>query len=203
MIGLSDRYLAPLLAVLLLAAVPVTAHHWVGMPNEDCADPDAMRSLAIGGGTLIGEFRDKYDYAISQYTRGEKGGARFQVVRSVYPQQFFGERPLHMPGFQIDAASHIEVLRVDGAELPIRVWQRTEMGIAHVAAYLMIYRGEPMASVLRPSVRHAFDALIHGPLPVTFIGIDGYGPAPVAEDLRREFFGWLGAAWTHYRRVCG
>ena len=139
----SSRYLVPLLVMLLVAAVPVTAHYVVGMPNEDCENPAALKRLLINGANKAGEWSNRYSYAVSQFTRGEVQGARFLWVRSSVPQPFYGERPFDTPGRYTDGPSQLERVQVDGVEVPIRVWQQQVLGHTEVTAIMMIYDGRP------------------------------------------------------------
>ena len=199
----SSRYLVPLLVMLLVAAVPVTAHYVVGMPNEDCENPAALKSLLINGANKAGEWSNRYSYAVSQFTRGEVQGARFLWVRSSVPQPFYGERPFDTPGRYTDGPSQLERVQVDGVEVPIRVWQQQVLGHTEVTAIMMIYDGRPVEGVFEPSLNNAVETMFNGPLPVNFVGITGMGPSSVAAASRQRLVNWLAGTWTHYRRSCG
>lgn len=199
----SSRYLVPLLVMLLVAAVPVTAHYVVGMPNEDCENPAALKRLLINGANKAGEWSNRYSYAVSQFTRGEVQGARFLWVRSSVPQPFYGERPFDTPGRYTDGPSQLERVQVDGVEVPIRVWQQQVLGHTEVTAIMMIYDGRPVEGVFEPSLNNAVETMFNGPLPVNFVGITGMGPSSVAAASRQRLVNWLAGSWTHYRRSCG
>ncbi|MFP8879695.1 MAG: hypothetical protein VCE43_09715 [Myxococcota bacterium] len=199
----SSRYLVPLLVMLLVAAVPVTAHYVVGMPNEDCENPAALKRLLINGANKAGEWSNRYSYAVSQFTRGEVQGARFLWVRSSVPQPFYGERPFDTPGRYTDGPSQLERVQVDGVEVPIRVWQQQVLGHTEVTAIMMIYDGRPVEGVFEPSLNNAVETMFNGPLPVNFVGITGMGPSSVAAASRQRLVDWLAGSWTHYRRSCG
>ena len=203
MTPLSSRYLVALLVMLLVAAVPVTAHYVVGMPNEDCEDPAALKRLVINGASRVGEWSSRYSYAVSQFTRGEFHGARFVWVRSWVPQPFYGERPFYTPGHYTDGPSQLERVRVDGVEVPIRVWQQQVLGDTEITAILMIYRGRPVEGVFEPSLNNAMETMFNGPRPVNFVGISGAGLGPLAAAKREELVNWLAGTWTHYLRSCG
>jgi hypothetical protein len=203
MTPLSSRYLVPLLVMLLVAAVPVTAHYVVGMSTEDCRDPAALKRLAINGADGVQEWSSHLSYAVSQFTRGEFHGARFVWVRSSVPQPFYGEHPLYTPGRFTDGPSQLERVQVDGVEVPIRVWQHRVLSNMEITAILTIYDGRPVEDVFEPSLNNAVETMFNGPRPVNFIGITSTGPGLLAAHTQQSLVDWLAGIWTHYQRSCG
>ncbi len=202
MIRLSDRHLLVVLLMLLVAAVPVAAHYVVGIRNEDCADPAALKRLTINGATEVAEWKGHYSYAVTQFTRGDVRGARFVWVRSWVPQPFYGERPFYTPGRHTSGPSQLEIVQVDGVDVPIRVWEQRVLSNVEITAILRIYRGRPVADVFEPSLVSAMDTLFNGPSPVDFVGITGAGHASNAVEIRRNLTKWLVGAWTHHLQSC-
>ena len=202
MTPLSSRYLVALLVMLLVTAVPVTAHYVVGLPNEDCDDPAALRRIGIAGTSGVTEWTSHYNYAVSQFTRGEVYGARFLWVRSTVPQPFYGERPFYTPGHWADGPSKLERVQVDGVELPIRVWRQRVLGDTEVTAILRIYRGQPVDDVFAPSLNSAMDTMFNGPRPVNFIGVAAGGLTFRADATQERLVHWLGESWRHYLKAC-
>jgi len=202
MTQLSDRYLLGVFAMLLVAAVPVTAHYIVGIETQECENPDELKRLTIGGASDVAEWPSHHSYAVSQFTRGEVQGARFVWVRSSVPQPFYGTRPFYTPGRYTDGPSELEHVAVGADEIPVRVWQRRVLNNVEITAILRIYRGRAVDDVLVPSLRHFTDTLLHGPSPVNFVGITGAGHFSNRAAIRRGLIGWLVNAWAHYLHAC-
>lgn len=202
MTPLSSRYVVVLCVMMLASAVPVAAHYVVGMSNEDCENPFELKNLTINGATGVGEWPKHYNYAVDQYTRGEVRGARFVWVRSTVPQPFYSERPFYTPGRDSHEPSQLIRVRVDGVELPIRIWKQQDLSQTDITASLMIYRGQPVETVLAPSLKNAMETMFNGPRPVNFIGISGASHSSQTAQTQEQLVKWLAGAWTFYLRTC-
>ncbi len=203
MIPISPRFFAPLLAALLLAAVPVTLHYIIGYQVDDCADPEALRRLSIAGITNLREDVERYSSSVIQYSEGTIGGGLpFRVVRAFQPQRFYEEWPDGMPGRKFFYSPKLEWVKAGGIQLPIATWRQQYYDEVRVAAMLLIYSSQPVENLFWSSAAHAMSRLIGGVPAVTMIGVNGYAAEAGVDEVEALLRTLLVEFWNYYAEVC-
>lgn len=204
MTPVSPRYLAALLGLLLLAAVPVAAHYVYGLERDDCAHPERLREVEVESARVHEEVTVEYAPDVVQYTTGAfSGGAEFRWVRTLTGRRVYGYRPRWVPGPRIHAPRTLHRVEVDGTELPIHGWVGDYFGQPRLAMYLLMHRGRPVENAFRATLAASLDQLLHGPTPIDFVGVHGIGarddPGAAVDAVNQ----WLGEAWRFRQRACG
>ena len=212
MILASLRYVRPLGLVLALASVPVLVHSYIGVAAESCADPEALLSgvEATQPSASRAEFLRSEMHASAfaeTLVAGSQEGSGFRslVLRSWDPKRLYHRPAQRLLKGSVVKGTHWEGLDSDDGKLPIQVVDYEDLiisGHAPVAAYLLVYAGEPVSNPYLAQLRSSLRQLVFGkqPMPLYFVYAEpGRDPAGLMEARVKS---WLVDAWHRHRRAC-
>ncbi len=214
MTPLSTRCLPGLLALLLVAAVPIwftTLRHprW-----DECRQPDALRDMdRIAGSRTLQERPEHYRRSIFQWTEGEildepSGTAILEsrVIRAEVGADLYND-PSAFLGMSLDwARARRAWISEGGDRLPVHLVDSSFADSAGrfsgVAAYLFVYDGRPVDFPLPMQLATAVPQLWKGRRPLTLfvvLGVARRGQEAAFEPVATR---WLRSAWRSYRELC-
>ena len=210
MTPLSNRYALPLLALLLLALVPVAIHSYGDFRTDDCADPAALADLSRMGQVLdVQENVGRRTGSRIQWTDGVFAPVppglprmRFRVVRSVEPSDFYMRPVRFLESMPFPPEPRIRWIDAGSQKLPVQFVYRYVSGAGRVAAYMFVYDARPVVHPFPASLANAIPDLLSGTRPVTFFLIYGAAPQRRLPELEEKALEWMAAAWSYYDRVC-
>lgn len=206
----SRRYALPLLALLLVALVPIAFHALVQPRADECAHPRALLDTDAIEGSGPARPVDKMEPGRIAWIRGR---VPLHTRRKVPPLDFavartYETEPLYVrptsflsEGFE-PGRPRVEWVEVDGDRLPLHWADVTATGGVGFSAYLLVYDGRPVTRLFLEQLRTAPSRLLHGATPVTLFAISGVTPENAPEIGQEPARRWLVAAWRHYRESC-
>lgn len=194
----STRYAVPIAALATLALIPVVIHGYLGLRVEDCADPAA----------LLPEGNERREYELPS-PHGVRR-VRHWVGRSYDPKQVYYRPAVRVMHEVRPVAERVEWLEADGEALPIHrvIYGDTAQASRDlsetrvVAAYLLVYRGEPVANPYLAQLGAAPALLLRGRLPMTLFFTGAFVPAEDVEWAEEQSREWLISSWRAYRTAC-
>jgi len=212
MTSVSSCYAAPLLVLLLLAALPVLRMQFLE-PVDDCANPTQFLDFDAIPGTRVSQQRGVREHGkdfVIQWTVGRvsapqlSGPTEFGVVRS-FDNQYVQLSPALALAAPLDVNGYVPTVhpvRAGDLELPIHVIRKQVEGRERVVSYLFVYDGEPVRDPLRAQLASALPQLVSGTLPLTVLSTSVVVSVIGAETAQRVQERWLISAWDHYRAAC-
>ena len=210
MTPLSNRFASALLALLVLALVPVAIHSYGDFRSDDCADPAALADL--GRMSQVVEVRENEKRQTAsriQWTDGVFAPVppglprmRFRVVRSLEPSDFYMRPVRFLESMPFPPEPRIRWIDAGSQKLPVQFVYRYAPGASRVAAYMFAYDSRPVVHPFPVSLANAIPDLVSGTRPVTFFLIYGDAPDRRLPELEEKALEWMTAAWSYYDRVC-
>jgi hypothetical protein len=198
-----------MLLLAVAAAVPVAWRALAGQRQEDCADPYALLDAARVPGTRSAERVPPPTSRVFALVRGEleatAGGAPlvFRLVRSDRAAFLFDSWAGWI-GLEWDPDRLTQrELEVDGERVVVRVATRDTRETEQVFAYLFVYAGASVESLLARQLRTAPAQVLWGTLPITFYAAGGIVPDGAEADAEAAGVRWVLEAWRRHRDVCG
>lgn len=208
---LSNRYALGLTAVLALASIPVVLHSYVGFRRDDCAHPMALVPNAEDGELGERSVFLRSTFAASQIRQGvhRPVGARIALhhatVRSYDPKRLYYRPDHYLAENRKPEGRDLEILEVEGARLSVfrpRFPRPTPISPVTLAAYLLVYRGEPVARPIHAQLRSAIQQAITGASPMTlFFAWTEVSPADT-EEAEARLREWISRQWVRYHEIC-
>jgi hypothetical protein len=208
----APRPLLPLLALLLVALVPVAYHAYGDANHDDCADPAGLlASYQIPGTQDDNERWDKHVNGWIQWTEGNLQVGRrstdpliFRIVRSFHGRRVYLSPTGFIPGKLEPDDNVVEWLDVDGERVPIHVGSVFEHSrqAMMLVAYMFAYGNEPVAHPFRAQLASAIPEIFEGSRPVTLFIVSGFAPRERLKATEATAREWLAGAWRLYRSSC-
>ena len=210
MTPLSARFALPLVALLLLASIPVALHVDTDRRRDDCADPAALRALPPPpGASGWSESPDEYENGVFQWTEAldlaDAAGPdplRFRLVRSVEPASLALMPQAYLGAQNQDYARWVEWVEAGGQRIPVHVRRAEKGGLVRIMAYLFVYAGRPVEHPIRANLASALDGLVGGAQPLTLYWSMGSARARGSRSLETGAVRWVSSAWENHARVC-
>ncbi len=207
MIPLSRRYLTPLVALLLLAWIPVAIRQAGGNRDDSCANPAGLYEVSD---IPRSEFERQHPHAAIivpsalQWSQGyvDVAGAdghvlKFDLVRANSALELYAwSRKALSADYYMEPAQQV-MLEAGSDTLPVLIQRNSGTGFA---AMLFVDTDRPTARPIATSLRRSA-ASPAGPVePSTlfFVRTPPSSPLPEEEALR-----WIRDAWRFYRATCG
>ena len=211
MIAASLRYVRPLGLLLAVAAVPVIAHSVIGITAETCADPEALISgLDAPEPSLERAEFLRSSMHVSEFAEGSavppRGGAAldYLVLRSWDPKRLYHRPEQRLLKGVIATGTRLEWVDAGDRSLPIQSVEYEQLLMAQhkpVAAYLLVYAGEPVSNPYWAQIASSLRELLLGKQPMTLYFVYGSG-GPDAQAVEERVRAWLVDAWRRHRSVC-
>lgn len=209
----STRFVPHILVLLVLAGVPTLLHSYGRFDVEDCRNPAALMVLHNGSqrASWVRERWLERASATREWRQGKRPiPATLHELRTVVVRTYDPKIVYHQPeialvrGFGADARE-VEWIEHAGEALPVH---RPYFGIHSdrpakvVAAYLLVYRGRPVANPYLAQLLAAPLELASGRSPMTLFfatATVGRGEVELAEEAADR---WLAETWSAYRSAC-
>ena len=206
---LSRRFIPQLAALTVLALVPVGLHNYLGYQRDECADPFRL----VPSTNVDKVKRDAYmknQLSAFQWREGKVMGAdqepplEYTILRSYEAKKLYYRLDRRL--LQLEPSQEMRVTTsVDGVTLPIRTVRvdpepggRTGM----LAAYLLVYDGEPVDEPYLNQALAAPASILFGALPMTAFFVATKLEVDQAESVRARQIEWLEDSWRSYRSIC-
>lgn len=208
MIPLSSRYAAPLLGLLALALVPITAAELRPRFVDPCLDPRALRSVErISGAKPLSERSSETSADVIQWSTGEIEGPlrlEYQVVRSYRSGVRFYQSPVSSLAESLEAEDRfVRHIETPVGTLPVWIIHDFTKGNARLAAYYFIFDREPVRQPLPRVLATSVRQLFLGSAPVTLFLVTGRASREGLDSLEERAIQWLADSWEHYVAACG
>lgn len=204
-----NRHLPWVVALLVLAALPVVLAALRPRRWDDCADPEALRRIAASlDGRPAAHDQDFLESHLFQRDEGSLParpgtsalGVRFlrsDEVRYPFDQQ---TKFLRVP--MDPERSSVRFAEAGGERVPIHLVYAHQAGALRVVASLFVYDGRPVDRLLPMQIRSSLRQLVSGRRPITLFQVDGFGPAARQSQLEEAAIDWLVSGWRVYREIC-
>jgi hypothetical protein len=218
MTAVSSRRAGALALLCALAAVPVVVHSYRGLQRDDCANPTALiPGPGVSDPALLAERARWFEREFGAFAWREgtvRTPAAVPDLRYVTVRSYDAKRLYYRPQYRLlreasPMRSGLEWLEVDGARIPIHralygdAGQRgASPGLQPVVAYLLVYRGGPVADPYVAQLRAAPLLLLRGASPMTLFYVQGAAGPDQLEATRAAALEWLAGAWRSYRATC-
>lgn len=196
-----------LVALLVLAAIPVTLVALRPGRWDDCADPAAFREV---GAILEGEpakSQSPYRSPVFQRVEGTLAGPgvhplRYRVIRTDDPRRSY-DQPTRFLKVPIDPErSVVRHVEAGGRRVPVHIAYAHLGDTIRLVASLYVYDGRAVDSLLPMQLGSALPQLAHGRRPMTLLQVDGFGPPDLREQIEDRAIAWLASSWSVYREIC-
>jgi exosortase len=196
----STRFALPLAALCTAALVPVALNSYAGRRNDDCAHPEV---LVPGGGAASG--REPFDaFAFRQGSVRGAADLSYTIARSYDPKKIYHRPEYWLTGHREPIASAADEIDAADRSLPIRRLEfRAPHGRVDLAAYLLVYRGEPVASPIRAQLAAAPALVLRGQQPMTLYYARVVARHRDAQAAGEALDRWLASSWKQYQEICG
>ena len=211
MIPLSNRHVAALIALLLLALAPVAVNSYAGRQSDTCADAVALEALPTpAGGSSWKDSRDLHGSGVFLWKEAEadaedegRDALRFRMVRSVNPLEMT-LMPHAYVGAQNQFYTH-DVVWIDseGGRIPVHTRRAETSGMIRTMAYLFVVDGRPVVEPMRAAAEGILERLLQGPRPGTLYWASGSSLPAAGPEMERRASEWVEEAWQRHRHVCG
>ncbi|MDJ0848361.1 MAG: hypothetical protein QNK04_08295 [Myxococcota bacterium] len=204
-----DRHLPWLVALLVVAAVPVLLATFRPGRWDDCADPEALRDV----GRLLEGTATRDDQAFLRRHLFQRHEAtlpavpglhplRVRVVRSDEVRYPFDQQTKFLKVPMDPERSEVRWVDAPGGRVPIHLVYANQAGAIRVVASLFVYDGQPVDSLLRMQIRSAPRQLMAGRRPITLFQVDGFGPPRRQAQLEDAAIAWVLSGWRAYGKLC-
>jgi exosortase len=205
----STRFAAPLTLLCCAGLVPVALNVYSVRQRDDCAHPQV---LIAGTGIDDPELRSQRERAMQQqfdafaFREGVVRGSpalAYSIIRT-----YDAKRVYHKPEYWLSdhseaISSAVESIEAGGQRIPIHLVEfSSRRGEVRLAAYLLVYRGRPVADAIRAQIRAAPELMIRGARPMTLYYAATQTPPENAAQARQALSAWLAGAWTQYDAIC-
>jgi hypothetical protein len=205
----STRFTTPLTLLCCAALVPVALNSYAGRRRDDCTHPQA---LIPGPGIDDPVLRAKRERAVQQEFEGfafREGVVRgtpalsYSIIRTWDPKRVYYRPEYWLSGHAEASSIEIETLDAGGRSIPIhRVGFAPRAGELRLAAYLLVYRGEPIAHAMREQILAAPSLMLHGARPMTLYYAQASSSLEDAERTQQALARWLASSWKQYDTIC-
>ena len=206
---LSQRYVPHMIALLLLAVVPVALYSYARVRSDECAEPLVLVS---GASVFTSPKRTRSmqaRFAAAQFREGRLPGEdgeptlSFAVIRSYDAKRLY----YRLANRMLNAApDRVELEWLEGdPRLPIRRASYKPDPASRMvteSAYLLVYDGEPVENPYRSQLLAAPWRLLTGNRPMTAFFVVATLPEAEAEAVRQRQADWLRGSWQRYRTIC-
>ncbi|MBW2419906.1 MAG: hypothetical protein JRH19_15285 [Deltaproteobacteria bacterium] len=209
MTPISGRYLVPLVALLVLALIPVATRHVGGNRGDACASPAALYEVSD---IPKSQFQRPHpDAGVNvpswiQWTQGRMRPSsvpgvtlRFDLIRA------YSALDLHIwahntltPDFYVEPADLVPV-DAGGDTLPVLIRRNRGVGFG---AMLFIDAGRPTANPVAASLQRALRHPLGPLLPSTIFFIRTPALLGMDEATEDEALRWIRNAWLFYQANC-
>ncbi len=204
-----DRHLPWLVALLVVAAVPVLLATFRPGRWDDCADPEALRDV----GRLLEGTATRDDQAFLRRHLFQRHEAtlpavpglhplRVRVVRSDEVRYPFDQQTKFLRVPMDPERSSVRFVEAGGERVPVHFVYAHQAGALRVVASLFVYDGRPVDRLLPMQIRSSLRQLVSGRRPITLFQVDGFGPAARRAQLEEAAIDWLVSGWSVYREAC-
>jgi len=209
-IAVSSRHALAVLALAVVAAIPIGWHAIVAPTADPCRDPAALlASEQIGQGRVIEPARPGERGAIHLTGRVEPNPPRvfsmiFRVSRGFEPESYYGLREVASldHSLPLDTTGEQIALEDGSASLPV-LWLEDSIGSNfRVRGHFFVLDGQPVVHPFFAGLARAGSQLTGGTLPVTMFVFRAEGATSESEVMRDQTRAWLRDAWKHYQQVC-
>lgn len=207
---LASRYGAPLVALLIAAAVPGIASRFGELRQDPCRAPDALKATSlIAGTTALGERLESLTPETFQWSEGTVTNPvfpelplRFQIIRS-YDGASLYERPVAFAGKKLEPEEReVRELASAGGAIPLHVVRDQTTSPVRLVAYFFVFDGRVVRSPLRAQLQSAVGLALTGPRPVTLVLIAGEATPATAPSVETAATEWLASAWSFVAAAC-
>jgi hypothetical protein len=202
------RQLRWLVALLVLAAIPISLVVLRPGRWDDCADPGALRDIGSIFDGRPAESQSLYRSPVFQRIEGSLSAGpglhplRYRVIRTDDPGRSF-DQPTRFLKVPIDPErSVVRQVEASGESVPVHVAYAHLGDTIRLVASLYIYDGRAVDSLLPMQIRSALPQLARGRRPLTLLQVDGFGPPAVREQIENRAIAWLVSSWDAYREIC-
>lgn len=217
MIQASTRFVPHVAALVAFAAAVALLQGGGRRDVEDCADPAALlprgEPLHYADGKQE-KRRVTYESAVGERGRWTEGSVQspegfrleYTVLHSYEPRRVY-----HQPGRNLvsearSRSEQVERLRDGDREVPIHRLRFERSGRVAgpevVAAYLLVYHGEPLLHPLREHLLAAPGELWSGRRPMTLYLVSTRAPAARRAEAEAATQRWLLERWRQHGEVC-
>ncbi len=207
---LSRRFIPQLAALAVLALLPVLLHSYLGHRRDECADPFRLVPSSNVGAKAERDAYMKAHLSAFQWREGKvKGGdgaptLDYSIVRSYEAKKLYYLIERRLLKVEPDEEKRVSA-SVDGVTLPIRTLRfdpKPGSRTGRLAAYLLVYDGEPVDDPYRIQLLSAPSNLVLGALPMTAFFVIATLEVDEAERVRARQIEWLEQSWRNYRSIC-
>jgi hypothetical protein len=212
MTRLSSRYVPHIVVILVLAGIPTLLHSWGRFEVEDCANPAALLVVPQAGARRSEGWANARWLERASPTRqwvegripieGTALSLETVIVRSYDPKILYHQPELALVRQARSEHANVEWFEHAGERLPIHWPEYDSEPAAVVAAYVLVYRGRPVANPYLAQLLAAPLQVVTGRSPMTLLFVRGAVPVgrrELSESLARK---WLASAWDQYRAAC-
>ena len=211
MIPVSFRYVRPVGLLLALASVPVIAHSVFGLASETCADPKTLLAgfdapePSPARAEFLRSVMHMSEFAEGSVTRdGRTTGLDYLVLRSWDPKRLYHRPEQRLLKGVVAKGTRWEWLETGDRRLPIQTVEYEKLLVTQskpVAAYLLVYDGEPVSNPYWAQLRSSMSQLVWGKQPMTLYFVYG-GRGRDPGETEAHIRSWLIDAWRRHRSVC-
>jgi len=211
-ISASPRYAWPVVALALLAAVPVWIHAARRPVHDPCAAATQLAGLSRIGGMSVStrEVQAARPGAVvleggaSTLPRGVDD-LGFRLERSFEPEAVYGLASVRRFGSQyfVDLPVDLIALDTETGPIPVNWIESVQDQLFRLRAHVFVLDRKAVASPFLEGLGLAVPQLLGGTRPVTVLAFRAEGTAIQAEVMRERARKWLRGAWADYGRLCG
>jgi hypothetical protein len=208
MTTISPRYAPAIIALALVAAIPVAIHSKHALDRDDCRDPGVMRAVALIPGSSPSSAEGPRDPSILQRSMGTlnvghpRDPFRFAIMRSLKPLRILN-RPERLIAKSFEAqSSELRWAERDGERLPIHWVESGYSDHPVMIGYTYLYGQRAVAHARLALLASGPRRLFTGARPMTILAAGGSAHGD-RERMIRGAEDWFFAAWHHYREACG
>lgn len=205
----STRFAVPLALLCCAALVPVALNAYAGRRIDDCAHPQALiPGTGIDDPTRRAEreraIHQEFDgFAFREGTLRGESRLEYSIIRSFDPKRVYYRPEYWLSGHAEASSIRVEPVEVAGRSIPIhRVEFAPKAGLVRQAAFLLVYRGEPIANAMAEQLRAAPSLMIRGARPMTLYYVQTTSELADRGAARLELERWIASSWKQYDSIC-
>jgi exosortase len=197
----SARFALPLAALCTLALVPVALNSYAGRRSDDCAHPEVL----MPGAPPSSAKAEPFDaFAFREGSVRGSPELRYAIVRSYDPKKLYHRPEYWLTDHREPLASAAGEVDAGDRSLPVRHLQFSARdGQVDLAAYLLVYGGEPVANPVRAQLADAPALMLRGQQPMTLYYAQAVARAQDEQAASDALDRWLASSWKQYREICG
>jgi len=205
----SARFGAPLALLCCVALVPVALNSYASRRLDDCAHPQVLiPGTGIDDPALRAEreraTRETFEaFAFREGVIRETPEISYSIIRTWDPKRVYYRPAYWLSGHAEPSSIHVESISAGERSIPIhRLEFAPGAGAVRVAAYLLVYRGEPVADAMREQIRAAPSLMLSGARPMTLFYAQSETSLEDAPRASDSLASWLAKSWQQYDSIC-